>query len=56
MNLWNVSSLRYGIGRNPVVAILILGSLIGTAIVELSPSPATRLFFSNPSQSNTINF
>ena len=50
MNLWNVSSLRYGIGRNPVVAILILGSLIGAAIVELSPPLTNRLFFPNPIQ------
>lgn len=50
MNLWNVSSLRYGIKRYPVVTILILGSMIGAAIVELSAPLTNRLFFADPDQ------
>ncbi|MDG2019072.1 MAG: rhomboid family intramembrane serine protease [Porticoccaceae bacterium] len=50
MNFWNTANWRYAIKRNPVVAILMLGSLIGAGIVEISPPLTNALFFADPNQ------
>ena len=48
MNLWNKSSWGSGITANPVVALLMLASIIGAAITEFSPSLTALFFFSDP--------
>ena len=48
MNLWNKSSLGSGITANPVVALLMVTSIIGAAITEFSPSLEALFFFSGP--------
>ncbi|MGB1328076.1 MAG: rhomboid family intramembrane serine protease [Porticoccaceae bacterium] len=48
MNFWNIASWRIGIKRSPIVAFLVLSSVIGAAIVELSPSLTNTLFFAPP--------
>ena len=48
MNLWNKSSWASGISGNPVVALIILGCIIGAAITEFSPSLTRELFFVDP--------
>jgi GlpG protein len=50
MNFWNIASWRYGIKKSPIVALLILGCLVGASIVELSPSITNTLFFAEPNQ------
>ena len=50
MNLWDTASWRDGIKRNPIVALLLLGSFVGAGIVELSPSLTNALFFASPDQ------
>jgi GlpG protein len=48
MNFWNLASWRIGIKRSPIVAFLVLSSVVGAAIVELSPSLTNTLFFATP--------
>jgi GlpG protein len=48
MNIWNIASWRIGIKRNPIVALLMLGSLVGAGFVEISPSLTNTLFFAHP--------
>ncbi|MDA9014492.1 rhomboid family intramembrane serine protease [Porticoccaceae bacterium] len=54
MNFWNMASWRIGIKRNPMVALLLLGSLIGAVIVEISPSLTNGLFFAHPNQAEYL--
>jgi GlpG protein len=48
MNIWNIASWCIGIKRNPIVALLMLSSLVGSGIVEISPSLTNTLFFAHP--------
>jgi len=50
MNSWNISSCRYGIKRYPIVAVMMLSSLIGAGIVAFSPSLTNALFFGDLEQ------
>lgn len=54
MNFWNMASWRIGIKRNPMVALLLLGSLIGAVIVQISPSLTNELFFADPNQAEYL--
>jgi len=50
MNPWNLSTWPFAIKRHPVVAILMLGSLLGAAVVEVSPMLTHLLFFGDLQQ------
>jgi GlpG protein len=48
MNFWNIASWRIGIKRSPIVAFLVLSSVVGASIVELSTTLTNTLFFAAP--------
>jgi GlpG protein len=54
MNFWNIASWRLEIKRNPIVALLMLGSFVGAGIVEISPSLTNGLFFAHPDTSQYL--
>ena len=50
MNFWSIASWRNGIKKNPMVALLLLGSIAGAAAVEISPSITRELLFAEPNR------
>lgn len=54
MNFWNITSWRIEIKRNPMVALLVLGSFVGAVIVEISPSLTNGLFFADPNEAKYL--
>ena len=54
MNFWNIASWRIAIKRNPVVALLVLGSFFGAGIVQINPSLTNELFFADPNEAEYL--
>ena len=50
MNFWSIASWRNGIKKNPMVALLLLGSIAGAAAVEISPTITRELLFAEPNR------
>jgi membrane associated rhomboid family serine protease len=48
MNLWNKSSWAAGIKAYPMVALIMLGAILGAFVTEFSPSITRILFFADP--------
>ncbi len=47
MNFWNISSWRHAIKHNPMVVLLMLGSMAGAAIVTISPELTDKFFYAD---------
>ena len=50
MNFWNITSWHNGIKRNPIVALLMLGSIAGAAVVTISPALTSKLLYADLDQ------